>query len=229
MQERMDKARVLAVAREQIGKPTQEEVTSVMQEMTPQIHLGAVNDYLNNGEGLADLSKIKSEEKQERQIDLSRVALCASFILTRVGMPQSELSEEMLMNYDIRLFRFNFDFAAGVKAVAGIVISAEEEIAGREDEARERVTLLDHPSTGEGADQYLNMVNEDRKPAELLKKDPTGVSTIDYLIAGIQNGTSPRICQFQTKEYFLAGARTARDLYTRLYSIAAPLYPDKEP
>ncbi len=229
MQERMDRTRVLMVARERVGKPTQEEVVSIMQEMLPQMQIGAVKDYLSNGEGLGDLSEFKSETKKSRRIDLSRAALCASFVLTQVGMSVFKLAEERFMDEDLVSFRFNFDFAAGVNAAAGIVLSAEEEIAGEADELRERLTLSNHPSAGEGANQYLNMINEDRKSAELLKKDPTGVLLIDDLIKRVEKETSPYMTPFQVKEYFLAGATTARDLYTRLYLTTAPLYPDKEP
>lgn len=212
MQEREVAPRLFLLERQQAGKPTQEEIDSVMRERIPQMQLEAVEGYLKSKESLADLSELKSKAEK----DISQTALCATFVLTELGIAYSESARQRFAEKDMRHFRFNFDFAAGAKAVADRVIAAEKEMAGKPDEFR---------AVGGEANKYLDMRDEDHKSADLLQKDPTGFLLINDLISRVGQGTWP-IAAFQAQEYFLAGAEIARDLYVRLYSTAVPLYPN---
>ena len=228
MQERISRVRELMAIRQQVGKPTQEEVDWVMQEILPQVGLiEAGESYSGSEDGLSALSEYKSRREQETGVPLSRTALCANFLLIEVGMPITEVSRKTYEDGHIKIFRFFFDFATGIKSAAGRIIAAENEIAGTEDDLRARVSWEINPSVGEGADTYLHMKREDDKAAKVLIKDFTGFEIIDDLIARIKTKSFPHITPYQPTEYFLAGAEAAKTFYAKLYEMSGSLYPQK--
>lgn len=222
MQEREGVVGHLLKIRQALGKPPEEEVSSVLTDFAPNFaHRSEplTPEETQNNLGNLKLLKAKLEKKG---LASSRAALCAVYI----SPIQDQFLTEAInwASKDMSLVRFYWDYAFGFDAVTAQIKEAADEEYSNTDEAATALSRKPRVSTGEEAGDYLSMRVEIIENARLLKKDPTAL--IDHIINKLRQSVKS-IGTYMSVEYVIAGAELARDLYKQAYEIAAPLYPDK--
>lgn len=220
----------LRIRRDEAGNPSQEQIDYVMQEVVPLVRSGFIDGIGEPRRVFDDLSKFKLDE-QKNGTSLSRPLLCAyTLFLYEVCDKFIGLARRADSENDIEQFRFFFDFGRGSELVLHSIFGAEEGLSDRGEESRLEATSLASKmldiSTGEAAEGYLRMKRDETYSLGLLRQDPSGFLLLDSVVEKVKADSDFHI-GLHTKEYVLAGAEVARDLYKKIYEIAAPLYPEK--
>ena len=126
-------------------------------------------------------------------------------------------------------FCFNWDLYWGVLLTVSSIPAAESEMSGEFDQTvapplSETCKALDL-SVAKEVEEFLELKDSAKEGSQSLKKDPTGLSLVNSWVERFRSGDERVVANYHSKEYVLAGAELARDLYEKFYQIAAPLYP----
>lgn len=215
--------------REEVGKPTQEEVDLVLNEF--------VGRFVRRDNPLSPEEKDKTLEQlrlaklelERKGFSSTRVALSSGYIFLLKSHFLKE-AETMLNDNAVQLFRFYYDYSLGFGALVGQIDESANKGHSSVDEnistyifQRNVAFGLQRP-TSEDADEYLHTSSRVLRNAESLKSDPTG-----FLLADEISRTIGQDKDFERSnvsvDYVIAGAEHARDLYKETYEIAGALYP----
>jgi len=225
-----DERSKLAIRRNEAGNSSQEEIDYVMQKAFPLLRSDFIDGLGEPRRAFEYLSKYKLDE-QKNGTSLSRPLLCAIFLLNNLSDKFMDTARHADSENNIEQFRFFYDFGIGSQLVLHSIFQAEEGLSDRGEDTR--VSFLSHVSkklsktTGEMVEEYLRMKRDETDSLGLLREDPSGFLLLDSLVEKVKADSDLRI-GLHTKKYVLAGAETSRDLYKKIYEIAAPLYPEKQ-
>lgn len=119
-------------------------------------------------------------------------------------------------------FTFHYDFTAGMKSLGGSLWGAQDTIAGtfEKDWGPIMDNLFQGVSPEKQAETILVISKDLRKFANLLRQDPTGFSAVDAAVGLFEEGKHP---PFTVKEWVVAGAKGAREIYKQIYPQATAL------
>lgn len=220
---------ILLFERKKAGIPLPWEIKRVMREVFPLVQLDLMEYYRRSAEVLEHLGEEKNLLRENTGENLSRPSLCATFLLSEISNQYMNVAKDAYEKRNTEKFRFFFDFAAGSNRVGGSILVAEHELSYRGEKERLRVesrgSILGMPAS-EIAEIYLGRKREADNFSKLLLEDPLGFLLVDRVVKEVE--ADPDLYKAsQAKEYVLAGVHASRDLYKKLYRIAAPLYPEK--
>lgn len=215
----------LTVRRQYVSAPSKEEINKVLEKVANRLRYEALHVIIWDRQETLDFFDF-----EEPRVNRSKLALCAAVLKVVIFKKSMEWAmkraEKAFYADNESAFGFHFDFGMGLGSVFGILLATEAEIAGHADNVivehqaqAERFldqTLNLKTSPGGQAENYVRAKRELAIDAELLKKDPTGFLLVDSYVSKLkQSSPDPH----QTKEYVVAGAELARDLYKMLYEI----------
>lgn len=216
--------------RAQIGRPLPREIILTLNTILPSVKKN-LSEKLS-GDGVREqLMEFKLNVEKNLGIGLSRSSLCANFIYSRAESllwnREEAVNKQIFEQEDEESFRFFYDFLEGLGLVLGPLVAVENQ------DICEKVTIAQLSciseafdiSVSDEVDCYLSIKDSDRFVSELLGKDHSGFLAVDILTGKIK---ADRENLFSAKEYILAGAETARDLYKKLHRIIELLYPDRK-
>lgn len=224
-----DKMIILTEKRKEAEKPSQEQINLVMQKKWPSLKSDIMCIFGEESEILKYFRQCKSGMEKNVRKRMSRPLLCATILnrhLTDWSIDEARVADS---KGNKEKFIFLFDFAIGSQLVLTSIIRAEDELSDRGEDQRLQVSSYMNKTpnkpTSKMTKEYLYMKREDDGLLRLLLKDPSGFLLVDSLVKRAETDTA--LLDFCVKEYLLAGAETAGDLYKKFYKIAAPLYLEK--
>lgn len=220
--------------RERAGIPSEEHISYVVQQNVPSVR----SDIIARFRGEPNITLLKQLLERYKLgvqknvgVNLSKPFLCATFLSRSLGDHLTSEARNAFNENDMGKFRFFYDFLTGLKQSLDRPVRAEAELSDVGEEGRLKVVSYEGDRlkipVEEQAEQYLNMREKDAESLKLLCKDDSGFLLMNDFAERVKTG-SWHISAYQAKEYVLAGAELARDLYKELYEIAAPLYPQKK-
>lgn len=156
--------------------------------------------------------------------ELGAMTITLSLIQESTDAYVEDAVSEVLKNptrKNLLTFAFFYDFASGMKSIAGTLWGAQRTIAGtfEKDLGAETDIVLEGLSPEKQAETILFIGREIEIFADLLKQDRTGFSAVDAAVEWMEEGSIPIF----NKEWFVAGARGAREIYKQIYPQAAAL------
>jgi len=212
---------LLIAQREIAGKASPAETSRFMDTELPLLRRKLVEDYSDEEYVTYLLDTIKTQ-KEESGVSASRLALSASAVLTSAIQLQ-EFAKQSFEGKLIPGYRFLFDVYIGMRHTLNALLLADSE-------SRAETQIIDVVSSAsdvlsttipEQADAYLFVKERVKQDAALLIEDPSGSSLLDSHLRQLESGEFLR--ESQSKDYVLAGATLAAELYRSVYEISAKL------
>jgi len=210
----------LIAQRESVGKASPAETSRFMNDELALLRKKLIGDYADERYVTYLLETIKTQN--ESGISASRLSLSASAVLVSA----IRLQEFAKQSFDSKLipgYRFLFDFYIGMRHTLNALLLADNE-------SRAETQIVDVVSSAadvltttipEQADAYLSVKERVKQDAALLKEDPSGSSLLDNHLQRVNSGEF--LWESQSKDYVLAGATLAAELYRSVYKISAKL------
>ena len=210
----------LTAQRESVGKASPAETSRFMDTELPPLRRKLIEDYADEKYVIYLLDTIKAQN--ESGVNASRLGLSASAVLVSA----IRLQEFAKQSFDSKLvpgYRFLFDVYIGMRHTLNALLLADSE-------SRAETLIVDVVSGAadvlsvtvpEQADAYLSVKERVKQDAALLIEDPSGFSLLDSHLRQIDSGEFLR--ESQSKDYVLAGAKLAAELYRSVYEISAKL------
>lgn len=215
--------------RERAGNPSSFEITTCLSTIATRLREDTTHRIVSNkGAILEYLAETKQHAEQSGH-GLSRPMLTVNFLNDAMLPLCMSLAKRSLLEGSMPAFRFAVDFAVGIAGILGRVKVSEFDIAGDADNIAVRLlsektrALKQNKSISDETDQYLALRSEMNKVGKQLIEDPTGFRLVDSHVVKLESDA--RIDTRQAREYVLAGAKLARDLYKELYQMTKDLYP----
>lgn len=215
--------------REGVGSPGSQEVVDYMQRVARPMRWQLLENFSTDAGVFAERLVLLKETSEKRGVSFSMPELCATIIsdlLTRQSIEASVMKLEQGNKPSLRFFA---DFAMGAETTLAPISTAHSEIAGEEEEHILKVMDVKQNEKKEqmisdDVEYYLNLKSITKQFAELMIEDKSGFLLVDKIVDGIEK-EELRLPRCVAKDYFLAGAQLARDLYKKACGIANDLYP----
>lgn len=222
----------LKAIRKSVGEPSSEEIGKMRGEF-PKVKSVCEN-------AIAISKDIILTSFSQNRTNFSIPGFCATVLVKQIRDRLLVKAEEIINEIDINEknvedFRYIFDLAFGFGLPLNRVLAAEGELSDGGEESRLRILAYQSENYGipvtEEVDTYLFMKKFDSDALKLLIKDKSGLELIDDLINKIKSNSSVEdmgITDGMSKEYVIAGAELARDIYRQLCQMIDPSVPPEQ-
>jgi hypothetical protein len=213
---KQDRIIELAKTRRLVGNPSAPEIEAFLYTF-PRLKSACKDAITMNEDAI-----LEGFSRYKANISIPR--FCASLLSMHVGNGFLETAEGHFVGDRIELFRSFHDLGVGSNLVLGGILAAENELSNLGEESRIFECQIEdyNFSATQEVEAYLLMKKLDREALGLLLKDKTGKLLIDDLVNKIRLGSLFQDMHQKgsvTKEYVVAGAELAGDLYKQVYGI----------
>jgi hypothetical protein len=227
----IDKSLALSATRDKFGKPSGDEVKLVMELLHPRFEFLLNSEFFSIDAG--NLGIFTEVKKESEKVTMSRPRLCAASVRQYIDKRCADRIVAAQKAEKGNNFRYFFDFKAGVDMELSSIPKAENEISNPSINDKIRLDVLHSANVtdqaGEEAEAYLKLKEMEAEYPILLRKDSSGFLLLDHVVKKIEAKDSKFIDPNWSREYVIAGAKTASNFYKKLYATVEPLYPKQQP
>jgi hypothetical protein len=224
----------ILMLRDRLGKPTPSEVTDQLARTHLDVRTGRLAILKKEEEMVQFIKKFEPEAEKK-----PRPSLTGRFVQHTFFHDDIPAAMDVLRQNRIAEARYVIDANFGMIMTLGRLNTTLIQVVNSNAFAMEVIRQKQREGSltdEEKMNEYLKLQRVIGKDVDLLVNDPTGFTFIDHTVDELAEAGQPGkllspLPPFMSRDYILAGARLARDLYKETYGIAdrnnigSPLFP----
>lgn len=213
--------------RKKIGKPSQQEIAAYTEKVFQPLREDALKIKNQMDEMRPYLTQLYEWHTSTHRRNPARPTLIGHALLSTIHDQYQAQASNSFTRQDIPSFRFFYDIESGMTYSIGTIFQIEVELRGEVDNTYKG--FLDYMSNegieqsdSDNVNQYLKLRNNGQVAVDLLKKDPSGFTLVDFIV---ESEDLPLNINLEgCPEYKKIGRELTRDLYKLIYPMTSHLY-----